>query len=150
MCFAVVVIYLLLYVFVLLSFDDNKVRDLVAREMPDELDVYRLIEEVKVRPTLWDYRFAEYKDRTNTPHKWNEIAKALGADGEFVKNLFAFFSFILFFSFYSLAINKQSRGIYYGIPLAGCILKISFPIKFIIYFFSFCSGTMQTQMEEFA
>ncbi|XP_053953235.1 uncharacterized protein LOC128860035 [Anastrepha ludens] len=51
--------------------------------MPDDLDVRRLIEEVKARPILWDLRYG--KDRTNTPPKWAEIAAILGVDVEHCK-----------------------------------------------------------------
>ncbi|XP_011182793.1 putative uncharacterized protein DDB_G0291608 [Zeugodacus cucurbitae] len=53
--------------------------------MPNDLDVRRLIEEVKARPIIWDVRYGEYKDRTNTPQKWTEIAGSLGVDVEHCK-----------------------------------------------------------------
>ncbi|CAD7006453.1 uncharacterized protein LOC101457487 isoform X1 [Ceratitis capitata] len=53
--------------------------------MPDDLDVRRLIEEVKARPIIWDVRYGEYKDRTNTPQKWAEIAAVMGVDVEHCK-----------------------------------------------------------------
>ncbi|XP_039964769.1 probable serine/threonine-protein kinase fhkB [Bactrocera tryoni] len=53
--------------------------------MPNDLDVRRLIEEVKARPIIWDVRYGEYKDRTNTPQKWAEIAASLGVDVEHCK-----------------------------------------------------------------
>ncbi|XP_054733524.1 uncharacterized protein LOC129241299 [Anastrepha obliqua] len=48
--------------------------------MPDDIDVRRLIEEVKARPIIWQVPYGMYKDRAVTPPKWAEIAAILGVD----------------------------------------------------------------------
>ncbi|XP_075160529.1 uncharacterized protein LOC142233475 isoform X2 [Haematobia irritans] len=41
------------------------------------MDVFRLIEEVRARPALWDFSHPDNKSRTAVPKMWQEVAKSL-------------------------------------------------------------------------